>query len=352
MNKTKMQMVEETGSDFWNDSCSIKELSEAVAQGAVGATTNPVIVFEVVKKEEDRVSKILEALFKNNPKDSEAEITWKLIETMGKEAAHILQPAFEKHNGKKGRLSLQVNPEFYMNAEKMIDHATHLSSIAPNMAIKIPCTESGLEVVEEITAKGIVVNVTVSFSVPQAIYAAEAIERGLKKAKSNGIDINRMAPYVTIMVGRLDDQLKRAMNDEKITTDPGYLEWAGVACFKKAYKIFKEKNYKSTLLSAAYRNHMHWSEFLGGNIVVSMPYVWWNKFNNSDVEVLSRIDKDVDKKIIDELYKKFKDFRISYDEDGMKPSDFIKFGSTINTLNQFISGYYQLIDYVRVKRLK
>ena len=103
------------------------------------------------------------------------------------------------------------------------------------------------------------------------------------------------------MVGRLDDQLKRVMAKEKISTDPGYLEWAGVAVFKKAYQIFKERGYRSKLLSAAYRNHMHWSEFIGGDVVVSMPYGWWTRFNNSDVEVISHIDNPVKPEVIDEL---------------------------------------------------
>ena len=44
-----------------------------------------------------------------------------------------------------------------------------------------------------------------------------------------------MGPVCTIMVGRLDDWLKVAMEREAVTTDPGHLEWAGVAVFKKAY---------------------------------------------------------------------------------------------------------------------
>lgn len=350
--KTKMQLTSETGSCFWNDSCSIRELSEAVAQGAVGATSNPVIVFEVIKKEESIWRDVIKDLQRQYPEDTDAETAWKLIEIIGKEATKILYPVYESSGGRRGRLSLQVNPEFYASPQKMIDHALHLSQVAPNLAIKIPCTSAGLKAVEEVTSRGIVVNVTVSFTVPQAIAAAESIERGLVRAEKNGIDISRMAPYVTIMVGRLDDHLKRVMASDTITTDPGCLEWAGVLCLKKAYRIFKQRGYRSTLLSAAYRNHMHWSEFLGGNVILSMPYVWWTRFNKSDVEVISRIDCEVDQKMKDELYKKFADFRRAYDEDGMKPDEFMSFGASVHTINQFISGYYQLLEYVRNLKLQ
>lgn len=353
MTKTKMQLTGEAGTDFWNDSCSVKELSEAVAQGAVGATSNPVIVFNVIKQETEQWQPVLDQLIAIHKEDSEDEIAWKLIEHIACKAAKVLEPVYERTGGRKGRLSLQVNPKFYRSASKMIEHARHLSSIAPNLAIKLPCTAEGLAAIEEVTASGVCVNVTVSFSLPQAIAAAETIERGLKRAAASGIDTSRMNPYVTIMVGRLDDQLKRVTAKDSATTiDPGYLEWAGVAVFKKAHRIFQERKYRGTLLSAAYRNHMHWSEFLGGNVVVSMPYEWWNRFNASAVEVRPRIEVPVRQEIIDELYARFVDFRRAYDEDGMKPEEFVHFGATIHTLNQFIGGYSSLLELVRARMIR
>lgn len=352
MTKTKMQLTGEAGTDFWNDSCSVKELSEAVAQGAVGATSNPVIVFNVVKQETEQWQGALDQLIAMHAEATEDEIAWKLIEHIACKAAKVLEPVYERTRGKKGRLSLQVNPKLYRSTPKMIEHARHLASIAPNMAIKLPCTAEGLAAIEEVTAQGVCVNVTVSFSVPQAVAAAETIELGLKRATASGIDVSRMSPYVTIMVGRLDDQLKRAMAKENISIDPGYVEWAGVAAFKRAYKIFQERKYRGTLLSAAYRNHMHWSEFIGGNVVVSMPYEWWNRFNASAVEVRPRIDIPVRQEIIDELYERFVDFRRAYDEDGMKPAEFVHFGATIHTLNQFVGGYSSLLEVVRARMIR
>jgi transaldolase len=350
--KTKMQQTAEAGTDFWNDSCSVKELSEAVAQGAVGATSNPVIVFNVVKQETDLWQPALDQLITLHADASEDEIAWKLIEHIACKAAKVLEPVYEKTGGRKGRLSLQVNPKFYRSIPRMVEHARHLSSIAPNMAIKLPCTAEGLAAIEEVTAQSVCVNVTVSFSVPQAIAAAESIERGLNRAAASGIDISRMNPYVTIMVGRLDDQLRRAMARDNVTIDPGHLEWAGVAAFKKAYTIFQARKYRGTLLSAAYRNHMHWSEFIGGKVVVSMPYEWWNRFNASAVEVRSRIDVPVRQEIIDELYTCFADFRKAYDEDGMQPTEFVHYGATIHTLNQFIGGYSSLLEIVRARMIR
>jgi len=350
-NKTKMQLTSETGTEFWNDSCSIIELSDAVSQGAVGATSNPLIVYNVISQEKEIWKETLMDIIKNNPSDSEDDIAWKLIETIGIKAAKVLEGVYKEHNGKKGRLSLQVNPMHFRSTAKMVEHAKHLSSLAPNIAIKAPCVSAGLDAIEEMTALGICVNVTVSFSVAQVILAAERIERGLDRAKANGINTDNFTPYVTMMVGRLDDQLKRVMAKERISIDPGYLEWAGVAAFKKAYKLFKERGYRSKLLVAAFRNHMQWSEFIGGDLVLSMPHEWWTQYNNSDIEVIPRIDIPVRPEIIEELYRKFADFRKAYDEDGMTESEFLTFGSTVHTLNQFNTGYQNLLTFIRERIL-
>lgn len=346
-----MEQTSETLTQFWNDSCSIKELSEAIEQGAVGATTNPVIVYNVITSEEEYWNDLLNEVIKENKNDLDSEITWKIIKKIGTKAAKLLFPVFEKHNGNKGRLSLQVNPEYYNHSDLLIKHAEDLASIAENTAIKIPCTAAGLVAIEELTAKGICVNVTVSYTIPQSIESAEAIERGLKRAEENGIDTTRYTPFVTLMVGRLDDQLKRVASNKKILIDPGMYEWAGVAVFKKAYKIFKERGYKGILLSAAYRNHMHWSEFVGGDVIVSIPYKWWNLYNNSDVDVIDRISTPVNPDVVKTLYDTFEDFRKAYDEDGMQPVEFVNYGSTVATLNQFTSTYYELLNYIRNKRI-
>ena len=60
--------------------------------------------------------------------------------------------------------------------------------------------------------------------------------------------------------------------------------------FKKAYRIYRERGYRLRLLSAAFRNHMHWSEFIGGDVVISPPYSWQKRFNQSDISVCNRMD--------------------------------------------------------------
>ena len=341
------QMTQTTPTCLWNDSAAIGELTASIADGAVGATCNPVIVLEVLAKEmhlwRDRIVQLIQEM----PAATERQIAWKLVEEISVKGAELLVPIFERYNGKNGRLSIQGDPHFYRDARAIVEQVVHFSELAPNMIVKIPVTQAGIPAIEEATWRGVSINATVCFTLPQCIAVAEALERGLTRRERAGKDISTMGPVCTIMVGRLDDLLKAVAEKQNITTDPGYLEWAGVAVFKKTYRIFRERGYRVRLLSAAFRNHMHWSEFIGGDVVISPPFRWQQRYNSSDVEVISRIDQPVDPKIVDELERKFVDFRQAYSEDGLAIQEFDGFGATRRTLRQFIAACHDLEAQIR-----
>lgn len=156
-----------------------------------------------------------------------------------------------------------------------------------------------------------------------------------------------MSPVCTIMVGRLDDWLKVVCENENVITDPGILEWAGVAVFKRAYGIYMERRYRTRLLAAAYRNHFHWSQFIGGDVVLTIPAKWQKRFNASDIEVVDRMSTPVDPWIISELSRHFPDFVRAYEPDGLREEQFINFGSTLRTLRSFIAGYDETLATIR-----
>lgn len=341
------QMTQTTPTCLWNDSASIEELSYSIAHGAVGATCNPVIVTSVLKKEMTTWRPRILELAAARPTATDDDISWQIVEEISMNAARLLKPIFDRDKGRNGRLSIQTDPRNYRNADAMLAQAIRFSALAPNMIIKIAVTNAGLAAIEEATYRGVSVNATVSFTLPQAIAVAEAVERGLRRREAEGLDISTMGPVCTIMVGRLDDWLKVLLDKQNLSIDPGYLEWAGVAVFKKAYKIYRERGYRLRLLSAAFRNHMHWSEFIGGDVVISPPCAWQKRYNESDIEVKPRIESPVDPKIVDTLLKKFPDFERAYMEDGLTPAEFDNFPCTRRTLRQFIAGCAEMNSIVR-----
>jgi transaldolase len=345
------EMTQSTPTCLWNDSASIQELTYSMEHGAVGATCNPVIVLGVLKREMPLWKDRIHELIQERPTANEEEIAWQLVREISIKGADLLKPIFDAgsdaHLGRNGRLSIQTDPRLYRDPQAIVEQAEEFNRLAPNMIVKIPVTRAGIPAIEEATYRGISINATVCFTLPQCVAVAEAVERGFKRREREGKPIKTMGPVCTIMVGRLDDWLKVLVEKENIAIDPGYLEWAGVAVFKKTYQLFRERGYRIRLLSAAFRNHMHWSEFIGGDVVISPPHSWQVRFNASDIEVRSRIDKPVDPQIIEELSKKFADFRRAYTEGGILMEDFDSFGPSRRTLRQFIAACHDLDGLVR-----
>ena len=341
------KMTQTTPTCLWNDSASIEELKYSMEHGGVGATCNPVIVLGVLKKELANWKARIEVLLKEFPTAVEDEIAWKVVREISVRAAAVLKPVFDAQGGKNGRLSIQTDPRLYREAKRIVEQADEFSRLAPNMIVKIPVTSAGIPAIEEATYRGISINATVCFTLPQCVAVAEAVERGLKRREKEGKEIASMGPVCTIMVGRLDDWLKVLIEKENVAIDPGYTEWAGVAVFKKTYKLFRERGYRIRLLSAAFRNHMHWSELIGGDVVISPPYSWQVRLNQSDVEVVPRIDRPVAGEIVEELGRKFGDFRRAYTENGIGVDEFDSFGPTRRTLRQFVGACHDLDSVVR-----
>ena len=328
---------------YWNDSCSIGELTYAIGRGAVGATTNPVIVKGVLEKELDSYREYIEGLVKDNPTKSEDEIAWMVIEKMAVDGAKLLEPLFDTKTG-AGRISIQTNTKYFNNWEKLVEQAVYFNTMAPNMQVKAPATSAGIKAFEEMTYRGVSINATVSFTATQALAVGKAVERGLARREAEGLDNSKLNPVCTIMVGRLDDWLRESAEKKGICIDPCALHYAGIACVKKAYKTYKEKGWKTKLLSAAYRTPLQWLEFIGGDMIMTIPYKNQVAFNGSDFEIRARMDDEVNPYYIKEL-RKHPDFVKAYDE--MDVKEFDTYGPVNKTLDQFANGYDDLVKIIR-----
>jgi transaldolase len=153
------------------------------------------------------------------------------------------------------------------------------------------------------------------------------------------------------MIGRVDDHLRRVAERDHLAVSPGVIEWSGIAVFKEAHRIFKQRGLPGTLLAAAYRHENHWSQIIGPEVLQTVPYTWWTKFNVSTTVPALTLGNPVDPAILAELRTKFPDFIRAHDESAMQPSEFVRYGATVHTLNQFLGGYADLLALVRARLL-
>ena len=337
---SKMKETAALGVELWNDSCALAELKDAVAHGFVGATSNPVIVVAAVNADKARLLPVLDGLIREHRSESEDEIAWRLIGEVVKEGAAVLAG--------KGLLCAQVSPKHYRDAARMLAHGRELAGLAPNIAIKAPATPAGIEAMEELVAGGIAVNATVSFTVSQAVLVAEAIARGEQRAVASGKKAPRSV--ITLMIGRVDDHIKRVVDKDKLLVDPGHLAWAGIAVFKNALAVFDKRGLKTPLLSAAYRHHLHWTELIGAGVIQTIPYGWWKQFETAHFPLRASLREPVDADILASL-RKVPDFVRAHDEGALAAAELERYGATVHTLKQFLEGYEGLVKLVRERML-
>lgn len=338
--------VREYPTDYWNDSCAQVELAWAIEHGATGATTNPTIVGEVLRKELDVWTPRIGAIREERPDATDQDVTWQVIEEMAIRSWAMLLPVFEREHGRKGRLSIQTDPTLHVSTERMLAQARRFATLAPNVQVKFPVTAAGVVAIEQATYEGISINATVSFTVAQALAVGAAVERALARREAEGLDVSRMSPVCTLMLGRLDDWVKALCERDDITLDPGSADWAGIAVFKRTAALYRERGYRCRPLAAAYRHHRHWSELIGGDVVLTMPYAWARRFDASAVEVRDRFADPVPAAVVAQLEERVPDFRRAFEPDGLSVPEFDTYGATVRTLRSFIASYWSLVGTV------
>ena len=334
--------------ELWNDSCGIGEVSFALERGAVGATSNPVIVGRILKEEisswRDRITEILRDEL---PEGDDIALCWQLSKEAGLKSAHLLLPLFEQTGGKRGWQAIQVDPRYYRSAHKTIAHAVELSSLERNILIKMPVSSIAPEAIEECTYRGISVNGTVCFSVSQAVAVAKAVERGLCRREAQGLSIDGMNPSCTIMAGRINDWIAEVVEQNRIPVAPEHVELAGVAVLKKVYSLFKERGYRLRVLGALNNSHWLWTHFLGGDLILTINPVWWRRLEGCSVPVVQKMDEKVPEEVIGLLSSHVEEFRKIYDEEGMAVAEFDHFGAFHRTMREFYRGYEGFLEYLR-----
>jgi transaldolase len=344
---TLRRVADGTATDIWNDSCAQAELAWAIEHGAVGATSNPPLVLDALRQEPEPWRGRLLAMADEFPAASEVELAWRVAEAMAVRGAAMLEPAFRASGGRRGRLSVQVDPSRYADAAAMLAQAAHFASLAPNLQVKLPVTEAGLAAIEEATSQGVNINATVNFTVPGALAVADAVERGLDRLAAGGGEAASMTPVCTLMVGRLEDWLRVVAARDGVLPTPGRIEWAGIAVAKRAVELYRERGYRTRILVGAFRTHLPWTELAGLDIVLTIPPAWQRLIEGAGLAAGDRAGLPVDGAIVDELADRFPDFRRAYEPDGLAVGELAGYGPAVRTLRQFIGAYHDLQGHVR-----
>ena len=208
MAKNSMEELAEFGQSVWLDSISRSmfrtgSLKKLIGLGLRGMTSNPTIFEKAVAAGGDYDDQIRR--LKADGK-STFEMYDELTTTDVRDAADAFRPVYESTRRLDGYVSLEINPKLAYKAKETIEEGLRLREKVdrPNVMFKVPATRPGFEAVEELTAAGVNVNITLIFSTRQYQDTASAYLRGIRRfLKENG-DPAGVRSVASIFVSRID----------------------------------------------------------------------------------------------------------------------------------------------------
>jgi transaldolase len=201
-----------TGTKLWLDSVDPDLVLSNVAAGATGATSNPIIVADLMAT--GRFDAQIDQLVRQRLEDG--PIAWQLTDSLVRDAQKQFLPAWERTGGDDGYVSFELeplleDPALNLPHDKRVAEYVRLgqewSKGHRNRMIKVPATPAGVDALEDLVAAGVTVNVTLVFSSRQYRLAREAVWRGARRRKNLGV----FKSVYSIFVSRLDVYTEKAV---------------------------------------------------------------------------------------------------------------------------------------------
>jgi transaldolase len=325
-----------------------------------GVTTNPPLSLQAIEDDEPYWEQVARDYIAANPGIDTESLFWMLYKTVVKKGSDMYLPLFEKTGYKEGYLSGQVDPRSVFDKDAMLKQALELAEINPNVMIKVPGSKEGDEVIEELTARGISTNNTLTFVLPQLVDCAETVKRGLETAKKNDVDLSQWRSVITHMESRYGDLggLRDFAGEVGIELSEGEVRLAELAIFKKAYKYLEDNNLPSKMLSCSLRlgptidgstRIWHLEEKTGAAVVVTCPPSFIDQVINFEGEKdivfeKDRIHAETPKDVLDKLMR-IPYFERAYATDGYSRDEYNAHPALQRTAEQFSKATEKMVDF-------
>jgi transaldolase len=236
---TRLEQLSALGQSVWIDFLS-RELIESGGlaraieeDSVVGVTSNPTIFGKALSRGPAYDAQIVSTY------GDATSVFHALAMRDVATACDVLRPVWEQTGGRDGYVSIEVDPTLAADTDGSIAQATHFhKTIArPNLLVKIPATDAGVPAIEEMTARGYSINVTLIFSLNRHRQVAEAYLQGLERLISAGGDPGRVHSVASFFVSRVDSETDRRLDALGRDDLRGKL---AIANAKLAYQQYKE----------------------------------------------------------------------------------------------------------------
>jgi transaldolase len=238
----RLQALHDAGVSIWLDTLSRELLDTGafatlIADSAVtGATSNPTIFAKAITGS-DRYDAQLRDAVASGTRDPQ-ELFFELALEDVRHAADLLRPAYEASEGRDGFVSFECTPDLADDTAATIEQALELWGrlARPNVMIKVPATAAGVPAIEELTARGVNINVTLLFSLRRYDEVIEAYLSGLERRERSGESLAGISSVASFFVSRVDTKV-----DAQLIEESPLRGQIAVANADRAYGLYRER---------------------------------------------------------------------------------------------------------------
>jgi transaldolase len=362
MAKSRLHELTEHGQAVWFDTLSrdlVKtgELKRMMDEDAVtGVTSNPTI-FQKALSGSDAYDKDLKRLLGET--DDPTEIFFSLALQDIRDACDVLKPAHDASNGVDGYVSMEVEPGIAYDTDRSFDQARWIAKEVerPNLFVKIPATAPGLPAIEECTAKGTSINITLIFSLERYKAVVEAYLRGLERLVASGGKPAQVASVASFFVSRVDTETDKRLDALGRPDLKGKLAIANAKLAYQHYlEVFASDRWRylegkgatkqrclwasTSTKNPEYRDVMYVEELIGPETVNTMPLETIRAFQDHGElrgdTVLEGIDE------ARELFRQLADAGVDYDD----VTDTLE----AEGVQKFADSFDEIVESIRAKR--
>jgi len=345
MNSYFKRVAELSPTKFWINNPTRKQTDLAIAEGALGCTTNPSYTQKMIDHPEEGAYalSVLDETLKEIKDDEEAAVVCQA--RLVKPIAEKFLPVYKDTQWKYGFVSIQDDPFHDEEPEHIAKRALENRQLSPNICCKIPTTEAGIKAMEELVPLDVPLNATECFGISQVIAICETYERVSKQSGKKPMF------YLSHIAGIYDDYLRNYVAEHQVDISSDVLWQAGLAVARKAYDLMKKRGYSAVFVGGGARGLHHFTEMVGGDVCITINWEGTaDKLLEQDPPVVYRLFNPVPQKVIDELMEKLPDFKRGYLEDGLSVEEFEGFGPVQLFRNSFVKSWTRVAGLIKERR--
>jgi transaldolase len=337
-----LRMRAETPTRVWVNNPTLEEIDLALAQGAVGCTTNPAYGGGLLKRAPDEIRPLIADSVRRADNDLEAAdlVQQRLVARI----AERFRPLYDSSGGTAGFVSIQGAPEADTDPARILAEGRTARSLGPNVTPKLPATGPGLQAFEQLVADGSPTIVTEVFSLAQLV---ETSERYLAVTER----IGRRPPFfISPITGIFGDHLKAVAARDGLGLDPRDADLVGVALGRACQRLVEERAYPVILLCGGARIPLDLTGFVGSPVHATINWSTFAQVLATGAPLTRGVDEPLDGAAMSRLEGMFDDVRRAFRLDGLSVAEFEAFGPVQHFRNNFIAGWHTVLAAVSEAR--